>query len=58
MHYKLRCFRWIDSLRFVLVILEERHQTSSIRLDQVADCEPILIEMPGWHESTFGLRMG
>jgi adenylosuccinate synthase len=24
--------------------------------EQVADCEPIFIDMPGWHESTFGVK--
>ncbi len=24
--------------------------------DQVEDCEPIFIDMPGWQENTFGIQ--
>ena len=32
------------------------HELLPLGSDQVANCEPILIDMPGWHESTFGVK--
>jgi len=33
-----------------------KHELLPLGADQVANCKPILIDMPGWHESTFGVN--
>ena len=34
----------------------ERHDLLPLGADQVANCQPILEDMPGWQESTFGVN--
>ena len=55
---KLDVLDGIDSLKICVgyILNGKEHKLLPLGSDQVEDCEPILIEMPGWHESTFGVK--
>ena len=55
---KLDVLDGIDSLKICVgyILDGKEHKLLPLGSDQVEDCEPILIEMPGWHESTFGVK--
>jgi len=55
---KLDVLDGIDSLKICIgyILDGKEHKLLPLGSDQVADCEPILIEMPGWDESTFGVK--
>ena len=55
---KLDVLDGIDSLKICVgyTLNGVHHDLLPLGSEQVADCEPILIDMPGWHESTFGVK--
>jgi adenylosuccinate synthase len=55
---KLDVLDGIDSLKICVgyTVKGVHHDLLPLGSEQVADCEPILIDMPGWHESTFGVK--
>jgi adenylosuccinate synthase len=55
---KLDVLDGIDSLKICIgyTLNGVHHDLLPLGSEQVADCEPILIDMPGWHESTFGVK--
>jgi len=55
---KLDVLDGIDSLKICVgyTLNGVHHDLLPLGSEQVADCEPIFIDMPGWHESTFGVK--
>ncbi len=55
---KLDVLDGIDLLKICIGyhIHGERHDLLPLGADQVANCEPIFEEMPGWQENTFGVN--
>ncbi|MDC6484317.1 adenylosuccinate synthase [Methylophilaceae bacterium] len=55
---KLDVLDGIDSLKICVgySLNGVNHDLLPLGSEQVADCKPILIDMPGWHESTFGIK--
>ena len=55
---KLDVLDGIDSLKICVgySLNGVNHDLLPLGSEQVADCKPILIDMPGWHESTFGVK--
>jgi len=55
---KLDVLDGIDSLKICVgyTLDGKEHKLLPLGSEQVERCEPILIEMPGWHESTFGVK--
>jgi adenylosuccinate synthase len=55
---KLDVLDGIDNLKICVgySLNGTNHELLPLGSEQVADCEPILINMPGWHESTFGVK--
>ena len=55
---KLDVLDGIDSLKICVgyTLNGAHHDLLPLGSEQVADCEPIFIDMPGWHESTFGVK--
>ena len=55
---KLDVLDGIDSLKICVgySLNGVNYELLPLDSEQVADCEPIFIDMPGWHESTFGVK--
>ena len=55
---KLDVLDGIESLKICVgyTLNGVHHDLLPLGSEQVADCEPIFIDMPGWHESTFGVK--
>ena len=51
----------LDGINILKICIGYRVDNEEIKLlplgaDQVENCEPIFIDMPGWHENTFGIK--
>ena len=51
----------LDGIKIIKICIGYRVNNEEVNLlplgaDQVDDCEPIFIDMPGWHENTFGIK--
>jgi adenylosuccinate synthase len=51
----------LDGINILKICIGYKFNNEEIKLlplgaDQVENCEPIFIDMPGWHENTFGIK--